>query len=75
MNESGFARIAILKVDIEGAEAAVFASNYAGWIGKVDNIVIELHGPDCRRVFESAISLERFRVSQFGEFTVCNRLS
>jgi FkbM family methyltransferase len=70
---SGFDRISILKVDIEGSESVVFASNYESWIGKVDNMVIELHGEREREVVLGAIAAERFETSTSGELFVCKR--
>jgi FkbM family methyltransferase len=73
LEESGAERISILKIDIEGAESAVFSSNYQNWIQRVDNLVIELHGEECRSIFEAAIASEKFAISQCGELTVCAR--
>ena len=73
LEQSGAERISILKLDIEGAEAAVFSSNYENWIKRVDNLVIELHGEECRSIFGAAIASEKFVVSQYGELTVCVR--
>jgi FkbM family methyltransferase len=73
LEESGFPRISILKIDIEGAEIDVFASNYQKWIPKVDNLVIELHGEECAAVFEKAIAEEKFVRSRCGELMVCTR--
>jgi FkbM family methyltransferase len=73
LEQSGFDRISILKVDIEGAERVVFASNYKAWLGRVDNIVIELHDAECIRVFETAIASENFAVSTCDDQTVCLR--
>lgn len=56
LNNSGFDRISILKIDIEGAEAIIFSSDYESWIGKVENLVIELHNDECRTAFRKAIS-------------------
>ncbi len=75
LKESGFERISILKVDIEGAEAEVFGSNYEPWIDKVDNIVIELHGRECEEIFGNAIAKEDFRVERCDELVVCNKLA
>ena len=69
--ESGYATISILKIDIEAAERFVFAENYQAWIDRVDNLVIELHDDECRRVFFDAIRGLPFKVSQSGELTVC----
>jgi FkbM family methyltransferase len=73
LEESGAERISILKIDIEGAESAVFSSNYENWIKRVDNLVIELHGEKCRSIFETAVAAENFVISQSGELTVCTR--
>jgi FkbM family methyltransferase len=70
---SGFDRISILKVDIGGSESVVFGSNYESWIGKVDNMVIELHGEREREVVLGAIAAERFETSTSGELFVCKR--
>jgi FkbM family methyltransferase len=72
--ESGFERIAVLKIDIEGSEVEVFSSSeYKSWIQYVDNLVIELHGSECRSNFLNAIAPENFSVSQCDELTVCKR--
>ena len=74
LREFGFERISILKVDIEGSEAEVFGSNYEAWIGKVDTLVIELHGAKCEEIFAKAIANEDFRVEQSDELVVCKRI-
>jgi FkbM family methyltransferase len=73
LNESGFERISILKIDIEGAEAIVFSSNYEEWLSKVDNLAIELHGDECSSVFFKAIAGENFELSKSEELIVCKR--
>jgi len=75
LNDSGYDRISILKIDIEGAESIIFSSNYESWIGKVDNLVIEIHGDGCLSPFRNAISGRPFCLSQCGELTVCKRSS
>lgn len=73
LKESGAERISILKIDIEGAESAVFSSNYENWIKRVDNLVIELHSDKCQSIFKTAIAAEKFAISECGELTVCTR--
>jgi FkbM family methyltransferase len=73
--DSGFARIFVLKVDIEGAESAVFAGDCETWLPRVDNIAIELHddsplGP-ASPIFHRAIRDRPYEVSHSGELTVC----
>lgn len=75
LSQSGHERISILKIDIEGAESVVFASNFDSWIGRVDNLVIELHSDECRAIFMKAIEGEGFLLSQSDELTVCRRSS
>jgi FkbM family methyltransferase len=70
--ESGHERISILKIDIEGAEKVVFDAP-CPWLGKVDNLVIELHGAPCEASFFKAIQGEGFAVSTCDELTVCKR--
>ena len=55
--ESGCDVIDILKIDIERSELAVFARNFEPWLGRVRNLVIELHDEECHRVFFQALSL------------------
>ena len=75
LKASGYDRISILKIDIEGAESIVFSSNYETWIGKVDNLVIELHTDECRSIFRKAISNVKFSVSECDELVVCKGFS
>jgi len=69
----GSRRVSVLKIDIEGAEAEIF-SHQTPWISRVDNLVIELHGEKCERIFHRAISGTGFEVARCGELTVCRRL-
>ena len=72
---SGFDRVSLLKVDIEGAEAIVFGAGCEEWLPLVDAIVIELHDDsafgDAPRVFMDAISGRGFAIGTSGELTVC----
>jgi len=70
-------RVALLKVDIEGAEAIVFDETCSRWIHAVDRIAIEIHDDtsfgDCREIFAAAIAAEGFTVAHSGELTLCRR--
>jgi FkbM family methyltransferase len=75
--DSGYDRISLLKMDIEGAEAVAFSENWQPWLGRVDAIAIELHddssfGP-ATDVFHRAIAGQGFDVTHCGERTVCRR--
>lgn len=75
LERSGKARISLLKIDIEGAEARLFASRYEAWLPYVDNLVIELHDDtsygNASDIFFRAIKGRKFTVSRSGELTVC----
>lgn len=77
LKELGCQKISILKMDIEGAEAIVFSSNYESWLPCVDNMVIELHddtyfGKASDIVFNAIKSFgnKNFEISTCGELTV-----
>jgi FkbM family methyltransferase len=71
LKASGHERIALLKIDIEGAEIDLFKSGTSEWLGKVDNMVIELHSDEAREVFYDAIAKSNFSLSMCDELTVC----
>ena len=73
LERSGHERMSILKIDIEGAETEVFSSGCDLWLGKVDNLVIELHGEEASAVVRRAIAREGFQTSECGELFVCQR--
>lgn len=59
LKESGFDKIDILKLDIEGAEKELFSKNYKSWLDKVNILIIELHDrmkKGCAKSFYSAIN-------------------
>jgi FkbM family methyltransferase len=75
LRESGRNKISILKMDIEGAEAVVFANNYESWLSCIDNMAIELHddtsfGRASDIVLNTISSVKSFSRSSSGELTV-----
>lgn len=73
LDASGRERISILKIDVEGAEGEIFSRGFERWIGRVDNIVIEIHNEVNERIFRKAIEGLPFLISGHGELTVCKR--
>jgi len=61
----------LIKIDIEGSEAEVFASNTCHWLPRVRNICIELHDERCRDIFFHALRGYRYELLEFEEFTFC----
>ena len=72
--ESGCDAIDLLKIDIERSELVVFARNYESWLGRVRNLVIELHDEECRRVFFEALSPYVYDLCESGELTICKNI-
>lgn len=76
LNDSGFAKIDILKLDVEGAEKFIFSHNSKQWIEKTNVMVIELHDriiPGCTTALYSAIELNEWNEYRDGEKTVLIR--
>lgn len=73
VKSSEFSDIDLLKIDIEAAERELFSRDVAPWLSRTRHIAIELHGPECERVFFDAIADYDFDVRTSGELTICNR--
>ena len=76
---SGCPRISLLKMDIEGAEAVVFAAGAGAeaWLPRVDALAVELHddtafGPATAR-FHEAVAGQGFMVTRRGDLTIGRR--
>lgn len=70
IRHSGFTAIDLLKVDIEGAEAQLFAGN-VDWLSSVGSIAIEFHG-NSREVssFDEITEAHGFQSCSEGDHTV-----
>ncbi len=63
LSEYNITTIDILKVDIEGAETFLFAEAHA-WIGKVQNIIIEIHSEEIMQQFTKLALVNHFQVKK-----------
>jgi FkbM family methyltransferase len=78
IENSGVSKLSLLKMDIEGAEAVVFADpSCQQWLPKTEAIAIELHddsgfGP-ASDLFNAAIQDQHYQISHSGELTICLR--
>lgn len=61
----------IVKIDIEGTEAALFSARTEQWLPRVHNICIELHGQRYRNIFFNALADYEYEAAETGEFTMC----
>lgn len=66
-------RIDILKMDIEGAETEIFGHEPESWLDSVGLVLVELHGPRARSMFQKAMNGRPFVISESGEVTVARR--
>ena len=62
IEESG-GSVDLLKLDVEGSEREIFGAGAQQWLPRVRNIVIELHGEDCKERFFSAMAGYSYEVS------------
>ena len=71
-DRAGFAAVDLLKLDIEGAEAELFApaARPERWLPRVRRLVIELHGPECASVVGAAVRPFAPATEARGELTV-----
>jgi len=73
MKKYHWAKIDILKMDIEGSEKSVFEKNYEYWLPKTKVLFVELHerkSPGCTNVLRKAISNYNFTWQKSGEYEV-----
>jgi len=71
--KADMSEVDLLKIDVEGAEVQVFGGN-CHWLDRVKNLCIELHGPECERVFFQALKDYEFTLGHSGELTICRNL-
>jgi FkbM family methyltransferase len=74
LNQFGWERVDLLKIDVERAELELFNSGYDPWLSRTRNLVIELHGLDCERVFLGGMAQYDYRVQHSGELTICRNI-
>jgi len=73
MLESAGSQVDLLKIDIEGAELAVF-SGPCDWLDRVRNIAIELHGESCKQAFFAALDPYDYDLTIMPSLSICSRI-
>lgn len=63
----------ILKMDIEGAEQAVFSADARSWLDRVGLIIIEIHGSRILSEISAILSEKGFSMRQFRSVWYCVR--
>jgi FkbM family methyltransferase len=70
LNEHGIDQVDILKIDVEGSEAALFANNPHRWLSRTRLLMIELHDNirmGCTWHLERALKRYKTRTSRISE--------
>jgi FkbM family methyltransferase len=63
--------IDILKMDIEGAEEAIFSSNPETWLNRVDILIIEIHGSHIIPMITRVLTDNGFSMKQYRSIWYC----
>jgi FkbM family methyltransferase len=71
--KSGYQRIGLLKIDVEGAEQMIFTRDCSSWLPSVDSIAIELHSADAAAAFTNALRNAPFVLTKHGDITLATR--
>jgi FkbM family methyltransferase len=74
ISAGGGGPVDLLKLDVEGAEREIFEPDSVQWLPSVRNIVIELHGPDCKARFLSAMEAFQCEISSRDAVYFCANL-
>ena len=68
-------RINILKMDIEGAEEAVFLSAPEAWLNRVDLLIMEIHGDSIRSLITRVMTANDFSMEYYRSIWYCRARS
>jgi FkbM family methyltransferase len=63
--------IDILKMDIEGAEGAIFSSNPEAWLALTDLLIIEIHGDQIKPLITRVLADNGFSMKQYRSVWYC----
>ena len=73
LNDYAIRRLDILKMDIEGAERAIFESHTHSWLSVTRLLVIETHGAEIEAVVRAALASEGLLMDRFRNLWYCYR--
>jgi FkbM family methyltransferase len=68
------AKLDLLKLDIEGAEEALFTANYDEWIDRVQTLIVEIHGAKAYEATKSVMISRGFSMQSQGEKLIFSRI-
>lgn len=73
LDKFAISRLGILKMDIEGAEEAIFASSPEGWLARVDVLIMEIHGSAAEDIVSRALQQNGFSMRRYRSVWYCMR--
>jgi len=65
LSKTPFETIDIFKIDIEGAEEALFSGECDAWLAKTRSIAVEIHSPSAARAVFSATGRNGFKYARY----------
>ena len=71
MEQFSIPRIDILKMDIEGAEEAIFGSNPEKWLSRIDMLIVEIHGSHIIPLISRVLTDNGFSMKQYRSVWYC----
>lgn len=71
LNMYSIPRLDILKMDIEGAEENVFASNPEAWLKRIDLLILEIHGDHIKKLVSKVLRNNGFTMKQYRSIWYC----
>ena len=74
LNSYGIERLSVLKLDIEGAEEAIFANNPEKWLDKVDILLVETHGDQIEKLMKEVLKRNNFKIERYRSVWFCKKV-
>jgi FkbM family methyltransferase len=73
MARHSITHVDILKLDIEGAEDAIFRANPEAWLGSIGLLILEIHGPQILSLISDVLGRNGFSMKQYRSLWYCRR--
>ncbi len=71
LNQYAISHLDILKMDIEGAEEPVFSSSPQAWLGRVERIIMEIHGSRIETLINDVLRKNGFVMNKYRSVWYC----
>lgn len=73
LKQFSISHLDILKMDIEGAEEAVFSSSPEAWLGRIGLLMIEFHGHRAESAISRILKENNFLMKKYRSIWYCRR--